>query len=86
MKLHKNLLYVNGIVLLAFVIFSIISGGGSIGIGIAFSLLAIFNLPVLIIFILSKNGLAVRTCLIIMGVLLLVGFSICSSSSWGSFH
>jgi len=82
MKLNKTVLYVNGVVLIVFVVFSIISGGGSIGIGIAFSLLAVLNVPLMFVFILTKNGQAVKTCLMMLGVFLLIGFSICSGSNW----
>ena len=82
MKLNRTVLHVNGVVLLVFVVFSIISGGGSIGIGIAFSLLAVFNVPMMFVFLLTKNRLAIKTCLIFIGVFLLIGFSICSSSNW----
>jgi hypothetical protein len=85
MKLHKNLLYANGLLLLAFGVYGAITAG-TLGIGIAFSLLALLNLPIFLIYAIKGNRLAVKTCLLITGVFLLIGFSICSNASWGSFH
>jgi hypothetical protein len=82
MKLHKNLLYVNGIVLLVFGLWGGISGGSS-GIGIAFMIIALFNIPVLLIFLIVKDWVAVKTCLLIIGVFMLIGWSICSRITYG---
>jgi hypothetical protein len=82
MKLHNNMLIINGFLLL---ILGICGGiaAGSLGIGLAFCVIALLNLLFLIIFLILKDRLAVKTCLLIMGVSLLVGFSICSMSSFG---
>ncbi len=82
MKLNKNLLYINGIVLLVFGLWGAISGGSS-GVGLVFILLAIFNIPVLVIFLANKKWEAVKTSLLIIGVFLLIGWSICSNISYG---
>ncbi len=82
MKLDKNLLYANGFALLVFGIWGGISDG-SLGIGLAFSILGILNIPLLFIFLLLKKKVAVKTCLLVFGVFLLVGFAICSGSSFG---
>jgi hypothetical protein len=81
MKLHKTLLQVNGIALFVLMAFGV-SIGGSVGVGAAFFLLGLFNIPVFLIFLIVKDWLAVKTCLIIIGVFLLIGFSLCSNSNW----
>jgi hypothetical protein len=81
MKLHKTLLQVNGIALFVLMILGA-SIGGSVGVGAAFFLLGLFNIPVFLIYLIVKDWLAVKTCLITIGVFLLIGFSICSGSSW----
>lgn len=85
MKLDKKFLYGNGAILL---VLGVCGGtmAGSIGIGAALCLVAIFNLPFLGIYLVNKNWIAVKTCLLVIGVTLLVGFSICSTANWGSFH
>ncbi len=82
MKLHKNMLIVNGFLLLALGICGGIVGG-SLGIGTALCLISLLNLPFLLIFLYLKNRVAVKTSLLVIGVFLLVGFSICSMSSFG---
>jgi hypothetical protein len=77
MKLHKILLYVNAIVLFVFVLWGGISAG-SAGIGIAISILGLLNIPELLIFLIAKDWVAVKTCMLFIGVFLLVDFSICS--------
>jgi hypothetical protein len=84
MKLHKNMLIVNGFLLLVLGFLGGISDG-SIGIGLAFCIVGLINIPFLIIFLILKDKLAVKTCLLVFGVSLLLGFSICSMSSFG-FH
>jgi hypothetical protein len=85
MKLYKNLLYGNGVALF---VLGVCGGimAGSIGIGAVLCLIALFNLPFLVIYLVNKNWLAVKTSLLVIGVTPLVGFSICSTASWGSFH
>jgi hypothetical protein len=82
MKLDKNLLYANALLLLVLGLWGGISIGSS-GIGLALIGVGILNIPLLFIFLLLKNKVAVKTCLLVFGVFLLVGFSICSISSFG---
>jgi hypothetical protein len=84
MKLHKNLLYANGLLLLVFGLWGGISAGSS-GIGLALVAVGIINIFLLFIFLLLKNTAAIVTCLLVTGVTLLLGYSFCSMSSI-SFH
>jgi hypothetical protein len=84
MKLHKNLLYANGLLLIVFGLWGGISAGSS-GIGLALVAVGIINIFLLFIFLLLKNTAAIVTCLLVTGVTLLLGYSFCSMSSI-SFH
>ncbi len=82
MKLDKYLLYTNGLLLLVFGIWGGITDG-SLGIGLAFCILGILNILLLFIFLILRKKVAVKTCLLVIGISLLVGFAICSGSSFG---
>jgi hypothetical protein len=82
MKLNKKLLYTNSLLLIGFGFWGGITAG-SAGIGLAFCIVALLNLLFLFIFLILKDWLTVKTCLLVIGVFLLVGFSICSMSSFG---
>jgi hypothetical protein len=84
MKLDKNLLYANGLLLLVLVLWGGISAGSS-GIGLALIAVGIINIMLLLIFLIMKNKAAIVTCLLVIGVTLLLGYSFCSMSSF-SFH
>lgn len=84
MKLDKNLLYANGLLLLVLGLWGGFSAGSS-GIGLALVAVGIINIFLLFIFLLLKNTAAIVTCLLVTGVTLLLGYSFCSMSSI-SFH
>lgn len=82
MKVNKYLLYANGLSLLVFGIWGGISAGTP-GVGLAFSILGFLNIFLLLIFLGLKDKVSVKTCLLVIGISLLVGFAICSRSSFG---
>ncbi len=81
MKLHKDLLRINGFLVALFGIIGILTGG-SVGLGAAFFIFGLLNIPVMLFNLITRNWLALKTGLLVSGVLLLIGFSICSSSTW----
>jgi hypothetical protein len=80
MKIEKSVVGVNGIVLAVGFLFMATSSYNSSTIGLLLILMAFLNIFLIIIYSILGNRNAMLNALILAGVLLTIGFSICSNS------
>lgn len=78
MKLNRQALMINAGMLIVFGLWGMISAG-SLGLGLAFTAIALLNVFLVIFFGIRKNRQAMQTCLLCVGISLLAGFSFCSA-------
>ncbi len=86
MKIEKSVLIVNAIVF-GFCLFLMIIGGGfeSAGFGLAFLFMAFVNMVLVTIYAIQGKRSPMLNALILAGILVTIGFSVCSGSNM-NFH
>jgi hypothetical protein len=86
MKIEKSVLIINA-VLFGVCLFLMIAGGGfeAAGFGLAFLFMAFIDLLLVVIYAIQGKRSSMLNALILAGVLVTIGFSVCSGSNM-NFH